>query len=196
MRVNRRTVSILALIGLSIGSLGTGIALTNRPQIAAAAPVVQQAQPTEESASEDGDTLQEPAYTGSIAVDQAAQDGLAESEEAAALQSQAGITAEQAQSAAEAANPGTRAIKTELDNENGYLVYSVELDSGSDAKVDAGTGAVLQVETAGSENKQVSDSDTVEEEVYDPNESGKDEANDGEAAEPAEATDQAAPAAK
>jgi uncharacterized membrane protein YkoI len=38
-------------------------------------------------------------------------------------------------------------VQTELDDENGQLVYSVEFDSGADVKVDAMTGLVLTVET-------------------------------------------------
>jgi len=34
-------------------------------------------------------------------------------------------------------------VKTELDNENGTLVYSVELSSGAEVKVDAGTGSIV-----------------------------------------------------
>ena len=56
------------------------------------------------------------------------------------------ITAERAQAAALAAHPGT-VIKTELDDENGQLIYSVELDGGVDVKVDAMTGAVLGTES-------------------------------------------------
>lgn len=56
------------------------------------------------------------------------------------------ITAEQAQTAALAAHPGT-VIKTELDDENGQLVYSVEFNGGVDVKVDAMTGSVLGTET-------------------------------------------------
>jgi uncharacterized membrane protein YkoI len=56
------------------------------------------------------------------------------------------ITAEAAQQAAEAyVNAGT-ATQVELDDENGALVYSVEIGS-SDVKVDAMTGAVLGVES-------------------------------------------------
>lgn len=56
------------------------------------------------------------------------------------------ITAVQAQTAALAAHPGT-VIKTELDDENGQLVYSVEFDGGVDVKVDAMTGSVLGTES-------------------------------------------------
>jgi len=56
------------------------------------------------------------------------------------------ITAEAAQAAAEAhLNAGT-ASQVELDDENGQLVYSVQIGA-SDVKVDAMTGTVLGVES-------------------------------------------------
>jgi uncharacterized membrane protein YkoI len=56
------------------------------------------------------------------------------------------ITAEQARATAEAyLNAGT-ATQVEVDDENGQLVYSVEI-GGTDVKVDAMTGAVLGTET-------------------------------------------------
>jgi len=56
------------------------------------------------------------------------------------------ITAEAARSAAESyLNAGT-ATQVELDDEDGALIYSVEI-GGTDVKVDAMTGAVLGVET-------------------------------------------------
>ncbi|MGC8780101.1 MAG: PepSY domain-containing protein [Anaerolineae bacterium] len=58
------------------------------------------------------------------------------------------ITADQAKAAAEAhLNAGT-ATKVQLDDENGKLVYSVEIGT-SDVKVDAMTGAVLGVDSDG-----------------------------------------------
>jgi hypothetical protein len=68
--------------------------------------------------------------------------------EPADLSSLAGITADSAAAAALQANPGTTANKVELDNENGCLVYSIELSNGLDVKVDAGNGAILHVEPA------------------------------------------------
>jgi len=56
------------------------------------------------------------------------------------------ITAEAAQQAAEAYVHAGTATQVELDDENGTLVYSVEIGS-SDVKVDAMTGAVLGVES-------------------------------------------------
>ncbi len=93
--------------------------------------------------------VQQPSYTGSITVDQKAMEGMSEADEAAALQSKAKITAKDAEAAALAANPGTTVVKTELDNENGVLVYSVELSNGLDVKVDAGNGKILHTEQGG-----------------------------------------------
>jgi uncharacterized membrane protein YkoI len=56
------------------------------------------------------------------------------------------ITAEEAQATAEAyLNAGT-ATQVELDDEDGQLIYSVEI-GGTDVKVDAMTGTVLGTET-------------------------------------------------
>ncbi|NOY07250.1 MAG: PepSY domain-containing protein [Spirochaetes bacterium] len=50
---------------------------------------------------------------------------------------------ESGQQTAASANPGTIAAAAELDNENGFLVYSVSFNSGLDVKVDAGTGQIV-----------------------------------------------------
>jgi len=58
------------------------------------------------------------------------------------------ITSEAAQKTAESyMNAGT-AVKVELDDEDGKLVYSVEFSNGTDVKVDAMTGSVLGTESA------------------------------------------------
>jgi len=87
--------------------------------------------------------VQDPSYTGSVAVDQAQTESMSEADEAAALQGKATISAAEAEAAALVANPGATVVKTELDNENGALVYSVELSNGADVKVDAGNGSIL-----------------------------------------------------
>ncbi|HHY47309.1 MAG TPA: hypothetical protein GX506_08450 [Firmicutes bacterium] len=79
----------------------------------------------------------EPSYTASIAVPQ---------EESAKLASLAKISIDQAIAKALEANPGTTVVKAELDDENGYLVYSVGLNNGLDVKVDAGTGQIVHVD--------------------------------------------------
>lgn len=104
---------------------------------------------TEPPGADTGPNEQSPKYTSSISVDQTATDSLSESDETAALASQAKISSDEAKAAALAANPGTTVVKAELDNENGALVYSVELSNGSDVKVDAGNGAILHTETGG-----------------------------------------------
>jgi uncharacterized membrane protein YkoI len=101
-----------------------------------------------EATAPDTDTVEEqaPSYQSSITVD-AQYDGKTEADEAAALAGQATITPDQAKTAALAANSGTSVVKVELDNENGALVYSVELNNGLDVKVDAGNGTVLHVDS-------------------------------------------------
>jgi uncharacterized membrane protein YkoI len=94
--------------------------------------------------------VQEPQLNGSIAVPEGQYEGLSETDEAGALASLANITPDDASAAAQAEVPG-QVQKVELDNENGSLVYSVEI-GGKDVKVDAGTGAVLLVETGGAED--------------------------------------------
>ena len=63
------------------------------------------------------------------------------------LSSLALITADQAREAALAAYPGATVTEVELDNENGCLVYSVELNEDMDVMVDAGNGTILGIET-------------------------------------------------
>jgi hypothetical protein len=73
--------------------------------------------------------------------------------EPANLAALAKITAEQAMAAAQAAYPGSKVQKVELENENGCLVFCVNLSNGLEVKVDAGTAAVLQHEQEGSEDE-------------------------------------------
>lgn len=97
----------------------------------------------------------EPSYRASIQVpnvqdaqanDPGKSDTDQEAAESSQLASQAKTTPEQARSAALAAVPG-QVTKVSLDNENGNLVYSVEITDASgvtaDVKVDAGDGRVL-----------------------------------------------------
>ncbi len=104
----------------------------------------------DDAAGEDAADVQEPQLNGSIAVPQGQDEGLSEADEAAALAPLANITADEAVAAAQAKVPGD-VQKVELENENGSLVYSVEI-GGKDVKVDAGTGAVLHVESDGAED--------------------------------------------
>lgn len=125
--------------------------------------------------------VQEPSYVGSIKVTDT--DAKDEASEGAALQGLAKISQADAEKAALAKVQGT-VVKTVLDNENGYLVYSVSIKDTqgkiSDVKIDAGTGSVLTVEASdGAEEKDTEtkceetskgpDTDTVQEEVQSEN---------------------------
>lgn len=164
MKLSRfATLAVIAL--LAIGTIGgLGVVGTRVFAKAAYVPVRQaQVQPTAQSnpaseqseqnegenpsAEHDGDQdEQDPKYSSSITVDDAAMEGMSEADEAAALASLAKISVEEAKSAALAAYPGTTVVKAELENENGALVYSVELSNGSDVKVDAGNAAILHTD--------------------------------------------------
>jgi uncharacterized membrane protein YkoI len=104
-----------------------------------------------EDGSPEADSAQEqsPSYTGSLLADEAKYEGMSEADESAALAGQASISEADARSAALSASPGATVAKVELDNENGAIVYSVELSDGSDVKVDAGNAAVLFTDSGG-----------------------------------------------
>lgn len=101
-----------------------------------------------------GGQTQYPAYKSSIQVKDQDREEQGERHEergeAAQLASLAKIDATQASSAALAQVPGT-VLKVALDNENGNLVYSVEVKTASndikDVKVDAGNGQVVHVDS-------------------------------------------------
>lgn len=84
--------------------------------------------------------VQEPSYKGSISVGQAQESD---------LPGLAKLSFEEAMRAALARIPGN-VLKAELEDENGYLVYGIEVVSGdrsmTEVKVDAGTGAILSLE--------------------------------------------------
>ena len=88
---------------------------------------------------------QSPGYTASIKVPEP---------EPKDLSSLAKIKADQAMAAAQAAIPGAAVKKVELDNENGCLVYSVDMSNGMEVLVDAGNGVVLKKETAEAEEHE------------------------------------------
>ncbi len=110
-----------------------------------------------------GDRVREesPVYTASIQVKDQDREEQGERHEeggeAVQLASLAKIDTTQAISAALAQVPGT-VLKTSLDNENGNLVYSVEVKTtaseAKDVKVDAGNGKVLHVEAAGHDEEE------------------------------------------
>lgn len=140
MRIHvKRTAAVGgAIAALALG--GTGVALAQ-----ADAPASPQAS---DGGGQDveGDNTQDPSYTGSVPAPEDNGTNTSEADEAASLQALATITPDDAAAAALAAVPGT-AGAVELDNENGFVVYSVEVIGADgtviDVKVDAGNGQVL-----------------------------------------------------
>src|ERR1700730_88090 len=96
-----------------------------------------------------------PAPSAQAAPASKEQGGANEQAESAALASQAKITADQANAAALGQFSGGTVKKTELDNENGTVVYSVQLTDSAGkqqvVKVDAVGGKVLQALADGPE---------------------------------------------
>jgi uncharacterized membrane protein YkoI len=102
--------------------------------------------------------VHEPAYKGSITIPQTIQNSnLSEVQEEAMLKNLVKITSDNASRAALAKVNGT-VLRVSLENENGYLVYSVIIKASNgtifDVKVDAGNGKVLHISADDLENIQ------------------------------------------
>jgi uncharacterized membrane protein YkoI len=138
-KTKRVVYATLVGIGLTAGSAGLAAAATNQAD-GINPSVLEQTQT-------DGE--QSPTYRSSVTVAETPDSGPEsdnEAADAATLGPLAKITPEQAAAAATAAVPGT-AGEVELEDENGNVVFGVEVTAAdgtmSDVKVDAGTGAVL-----------------------------------------------------
>lgn len=106
--------------------------------------------PPTQSAPQDGGDRQEPSYTGSVPLPQTQGTGQSEAQEGAALAGLAKVTSDQAKAAAQARYPNATLRSVALDDENGWLVWSVDLLDGTtsrDVKVDAGNGTILAVDS-------------------------------------------------
>ena len=128
-----------AALGLTFGVAALAGAATSPAQTA----------PTSSAPAVEEDQTQDPMLNGSI---QSPEDeSLSEADEAKALEGLATISASDAEQAALAANPGATVNSSELGNENGSVVYEVDLTDANGAdlevKVDAGNGAVLAQES-------------------------------------------------
>jgi len=98
------------------------------------------------------------------------------------LLARATVAPEQAQRTALAAVPGGRIVESEIEEENGRLVYSFELevqgrDGEVEVEVDAMTGAVLAVE---SDDDDEDDDDEDDDDEGDDDEGDDDEDDDDE----------------
>lgn len=144
-RLTQTLGAVAIAAGLGIGAVGLASAATSPSTPAATAPSTNSVQT--------GQDQKDPNLNGSVQAPE--QQGADEAGEAAALQSAAKITPDQAKQAALAAVPGA-VNKVELDNENGSVVYSVEITANgttTDVKVDAGNGKVLAQESGQDDGK-------------------------------------------
>ncbi|KHO61368.1 peptidase M4 [Thermoanaerobacter sp. YS13] len=156
VQMNKKLMTYVVTGAMAIGLLGgasyQGIAKaqTNAPAPSAVTSTVT-TQSDQQNINE-----QQPMYQGTIKVANSQDNAIdneknlkdSEAQDNAQLASLAKITPDQAKAAALKVVPGT-VTKVNLDNENGYLVYSVEIKTNTglvDVKVDAGNGAVLAQE--------------------------------------------------
>ncbi len=143
----------LAVIALIVVA-GMGAVATHTYAKTLAAPAVQTApsdQQDEDTTAQnasDTDNIEEQSGDQNAADDGTEADAESPGEDGAeaAPSGTPSISAEEATAAAMNAQSGS-VVQTELDDENGQLVYSVEFDGGADVKVDAMTGLVLTIET-------------------------------------------------
>lgn len=103
---------------------------------------------------------EDPALNSSVSAPAEQENGpeVSEADESAALEGLATVTPDEAEAAALAAVPGT-AAQPELENENGSVVYEVEVTQADgtvvEVKVDAGNGDVLAQEDESDEANEV-----------------------------------------
>ncbi len=122
MKINKTTIILVVLAGLLVSALGAGIFLSERSMAAGVDPSAQEGKASDGSDDDEAD------------------------EGAEVKPDQAGITSEEARAAAEANNPGAKALEVERESENGTLVYEVELDNDLEVIVDAANGNILGAE--------------------------------------------------
>jgi len=157
MRSTKRAVySGLAALGIVLGAAGLANAATgNGSGSSNTAAVVHPSSATDTSVDAPDQGDEAPAYTSSVTTADAVE-ATSETDESATLAPLATVTSDQASAAAVAAQPGT-VVKVELENENGNVVYGVEIDTGNgrvDVKVDAGNGTVLATQADGHDGEQ------------------------------------------
>ncbi|RDV84033.1 PepSY domain-containing protein [Ammonifex thiophilus] len=150
---SKKCLGYLAAGLFAVGAVtGAGAGLAKARAAAGTAPVVAQSAMVESKQNVQVEE-QQPSYAASIRVNELQQDN--EQAEAQYLAKLAKITPDEAKAAALKAVPG-QVTGVSLDNENGNLVYSVEIKNGNevvDVKVDAGNGQVLAQDRGQDEEK-------------------------------------------
>jgi uncharacterized membrane protein YkoI len=152
--MRKRTIATVATTAvLALGVIGT-TALAETPP-PSAKPSAQPQAPKKESGKDE----QQPSYTGSIQAPKGAEGAneASEADESAALAKLAKISEADAKNAALAKFPGATIGKATLGDENGSVVWEIQLTDANKApqevKVDAGNGAILAVEAGGNETE-------------------------------------------
>jgi uncharacterized membrane protein YkoI len=161
MILRGRKAKLAAAGVLAAVAVGGGASIAAAAGGAGAPPPVADQQQAEDEHGDNpdggpGSQEEDPAITGSVPAPAEAEQpdrektGQSDTQERAALQQLATVTQQQAEQAALAAVSGN-VQQTDLDAENGYVVYSVELRSAdgtvTEVVVDAGTGQLLAQQT-------------------------------------------------
>ena len=147
--MQKRTIAALATTtAIALGVIGS-TALAESPPPSPKPSVSPQAPKSPQAPNK-----QEPSISGSVTAPQGAE-GENETNETAALTALAKISEADATKAALAKFPGATIQKATLGDENGFVVWEIQLTDASKAaqevKVDAGNGAILAVEASGTE---------------------------------------------
>ena len=150
--MRKRNIAGLAVtMALALGVIGATAYAESPPPSPSASP----ANPRNPKAGEN--ETQEPSYTGSIQTPKSA-DTENEAGEAAALAGLAKLTESDARNAALAKFPRATVQKASLEDENGSVVWAIQLTDANksvqEVKVDAGNGAILAVEAGGADNEK------------------------------------------
>jgi uncharacterized membrane protein YkoI len=150
--MNKQTLATLGVTAaVTLGVIGS-VALAESPP-PSASPTTPQAP----AGAKELDT-QEPSYTGSVQAPKETGAEQSEAAESAALAALAKISEADARNAAVAKFPGATIQKATLEDENGNVVWAVELTDANKAaqevKVDAGNAAILAVEAGGADNEK------------------------------------------
>lgn len=165
LHLTRRTLATAGAVAVVLAGGGATVAAASNGQTSSAASEAQQADGEHEDGNDGGpgstQGAEDPSYTGTVRAPAETEqaDGHEGSgsgaQEQAALQALATITAAQAEQSALAAFPGT-VTETDLDNENGFVVYSVEINGAdgtvTEVTVDAGNGSVLAQQVQGADD--------------------------------------------
>ncbi|MGI9017968.1 MAG: PepSY domain-containing protein [Euzebya sp.] len=154
MEVKSKIAAVSIGAVTSLGLVGGLAALAGAQTRAPSAPAADSQPAADAQGAEEND----PALNSSITAPQ--DESLSEADEATALEDLATITPAQAEQAA-ADTVGGTAGTAQLGNENGSVVYEVEVtdDAGMvhEVKVDAGNGSVLAQEAEGNEADEVNE---------------------------------------